>query len=209
MNSLRRFFNRYQLRTWLLVLAGLLLLAKLGSLTLDSYREKVADLETRQATLMQYRNVTSGATELRARLARLQASREKLITHLFRGDSEEEIISAMQLSLQALVTEAGLQSESIRPMQQRGIRGAEGGKGENLPGEVAIKARLIGTLGEFLDLTAGLERQEKFFKIESFSLSPYRKAGLKISLDLRGYFITNPDGNGGEGGHARPVSPAR
>jgi len=146
MNSLTRFFNRYRRRTWLLGLAGLLLLVKLGSLVLENYQERVATLETRQATLQQYRNLTANADELGIRLKRLQTNREKLTTLLFRGASEEEIISAMQLNLQALVSTAGLQSESIRPIQQRGSRGTKEGKGENRPGEVAIKARLVGPL---------------------------------------------------------------
>jgi len=206
MNSLTRIFNRYQRRTWLLGLAALLLLAKLGSMTLDNYQERVAVLEARQATMQQYRNLTDNAEELRFRLKRLQASRQRLMTHLFRGTSEEEIISAMQLNLQALVATAGLQSESIRPVQQRNSRGAEGEKAGNHPGEVAIKARLAGTLSEFLELLVALERSEKFFKIESFSLSPYKKAGLKISLDLRGYFITIPAGGGI--GEAQVAAPA-
>jgi hypothetical protein len=208
MNSLTRFFNRYRRRTWLLGLAALLLLAKLGSMTLDNYQERVAALETRQATLQQYRNLTANVEELRSRLKRLQASRQRLMTHLFRGTSEEEIISAMQLNLQALVATAGLQSEAIRPVQQRSGRGAEGEKAGNHPGEVAIKARLAGTLSEFLGLLVALERSEKFFKIESFSLSPYKKAGLKIALDLRGYFITIPARDGGETGEAQVAAPA-
>ena len=208
MNSLTRFFNRYRQRTWLLGLAALLLCLKLGSVALDSYREREAMLETRRATLLQYRQLTANAEELRGRLKRLQASREKLSTHLFRGASEEEVISAMQLNLQALVSAAGLQSESIRPMQQRGGRGGEEEKGENLPGEVAIKTRLVGTLSEYLELLAALERSEKFFKIESFSLSPYKKAGLKIALDLRGYYLATPARESGETGGAPAAPPA-
>jgi len=203
MNSLTRIFNRYRRRTWLLGLAVLLLLAKLGSLGLDNYQAREATLETRQVTLQQYRNLTANADELRARLKRLQAIRERLETRLFSGTSEEEIISAMQLNFQALVSTAGLQSESIRPVRQRSGRGAEGekaAKGEDLPGEVAIKARLVGTLSQYLELLAALEGSEKFFKIDSFTLSPYKKTGLKIALDLRGYFSTTPAKTEGGGG---------
>ncbi len=208
MNSLTRFFNRYRRRTWLLGLAALLLLAKLGSMALENYQERVTTLETRQATLQQYRNLTANAEELRTRLKRLQASREKLMTLLFRGTSEEKIISAMQLNLQAMLLTAGLQSESIRPMQQRSGRGAEVDKSEGLPGEVVIKARLVGTLSEYLEFLIALESSGKFFKIDSFALSPYKKAGLKIALDLRGYFITIPSEEGDGTGAPQVAAPA-
>jgi hypothetical protein len=207
MNSLTRFFNRYRRRTWLLGLAALLLLAKLGSMVLENYQEKVAIVETRQAILQQYRNLTANADELRGRLKRLQTNREKLMSRFFRGVNEEEIISAMQLNLQALVSTAGLQSESIRPMQQRGGRGAEAAQTEPFLGEVVIKARLVGSLSEYLEFLASLERSEKFFKIDNFSLAPYRKSELKITLDLRGYFVTIPSGEAGGSKKAQAATP--
>lgn len=208
MNNLTRFFTRYRRRTWLLGLVVLLLLGNLGRWLQANYAAEVAALESRQAILARYQLSTANAEELRSRLTRLQASRKKLEPSLFHGGNEEEIISAMQLNLQALVSTAGLESESIRPMQQRSGRGADDGKAASGLGEVVIKARLQGTLSEYLELLALLAQSEKFFKIENFSLSPYKRVGLKITLDLRGYFVQLPPAAGGGDGGVDAGTPA-
>ena len=75
-------------------------------------------------------------------------------------------------------------------------------KGEDTPvlGEVVIKARLAGTLMQFMDLISEIYKGKEFFKIENFSLKTY-KNGLKIFIDLRGYYILpdqkDSDGAGG------------
>jgi hypothetical protein len=208
-NDLTRFLNRYRRRTWLLALVVLLLLLKLGSFLLGDYRERIATLESRQATLRQYRNLTADADELRDRLARLRERREKLVTHLFSGAKEGEIVSAMQLNLQALVSTAGLQSESLRPIPQKSARGSEGEQERTGLGEVAVNARLAGSLAEALEFLTLLAQSGKFFKIESMNLSPYKRTGLKIALELRGYFVTIPPANdGGSGEEAESASPA-
>jgi len=187
MNSLSRIFYRIGSRGLLLALAGVLLLVKLGFMLQESYVAKQADLESRQANLARHRKLAAKAPELKAQLQRLNDRREKLGKILFTGSSEENIISAMQLDLQALVTTAGLEVESIRPTKQKNAKAA--GKGEAELGEVAIKASLAGTLAGFQALLAQLYSSEKFYKIETVTLSPYKKAELKILMDLRGYFI--------------------
>ncbi len=201
MDSMPRVLHRIGSRGLLLGLVGLLLLVKLGFKLQESYTAAQGDLENRQASLARYLKLAGKAPELKSQLQRLTAEREKLVKILFTGSSEENIISAMQLDLQALVTTAGLETETIRPTKQKNAPGSGGGTGL---GEVAIKASLSGTLVGYQALMAELYRSARFYKIEAVTLSPYKKSELKIVLDLRGYFvITAPEvGMAGEGGGA-------
>ena len=94
----------------------------------------------------------------------------------------------MQLRIQSLVARAGMQSESIRPIKQKKESKDKGGEGAVL-GEVLIKARLVGSISAFMDFMAGIYKGNEFFKVENFSLKPYRKSGLKIFIELRGYYL--------------------
>lgn len=187
MNSMSRVLHRIGSRGLLLSLVALLLLIKVGLTLQDAYQAELVELESRRASLARYQKLTGKVPELRSQLQRLTAEREKLRQILFTGSSEENIISAMQLDLQALVTTAGLEPETIRPVKQKNVR--EDG-GEFGLGEVAIKASLTGTLAEYLTFLAALYGSEKFYKIEAVSLSPYKYSELKIAIDLRGYFVT-------------------
>lgn len=187
MNSMPGFLHRIGIRGVLLSLVVLLLLVKVGFELRDSYEAARGDLENRQASLDRYLRLTGKIPELKSQLQSLTAEREKLVKILFTGSSEENIISAMQLDLQALVTTAGLESETIRPVKQKN---AQGSGGETGLGEVAIKASLTGTLAAYQAFLAELYRSGRFYKIEAVTLAPYKKSELKISIDLRGYFIT-------------------
>jgi hypothetical protein len=187
MISLPRILHRIGSRGLLLALVGLLLLVKLGLNLRDAYKTAYSDLESRQASLVRYQKLAGKAPELKDQLQRLTAEREKLMQVLFTGSSDENIISAMQLDLQALVTTAGLETETIRPVKQKTVQ--EGGDGKGL-GEVAIKASLNGTLAGYQAFLAELYRSGRFYKIEAVTLSPYKKSDLKILIDLRGYFVT-------------------
>ena len=191
MNSMSRVLYRIGSRGLLLSVVALLLLIKLGLELQGAYQAERDVLESRRAGLVRYQKLTGKVPELRRQLQSLEAERDQLRQILFTGSSEENIISAMQLDLQALVTTAGLESETIRPIKQKNVR-AEGD--EFGLGEVAIKASLTGTLAEYLTFLAALYGSEKFYKIEAVTLSPYKKSDLKISIDLRGYFlITAPE----------------
>lgn len=187
MNSMSRILHRIGSRGLLLSLVGLLLLIKLGLMLYDSYKAEQIELESRRASLVRYQKLTGKVPELRRQLQSLTAEREKLRQILFTGTSEENIISGMQLDLQALVATAGLESEAIRPIKQKNVRA--GGDEFGL-GEVAIKASLTGTLAEYLTFLAALYGSDKFYKVEMVTLSPYKNSEVKILIDLRGYFVT-------------------
>lgn len=191
MSSMSRILHRIGSRGLLLSLVGLLLLVKFGLKLQEDYQADQDNLATLQASLARYRNLTGKMPQLKSQMQSLTAEREKLEKILFTGSSEENIISTMQLDLQALVATAGLEAETIRPIKQKNAREVGGESGL---GEVAIKASLNGTLAECLALLAELYGSGKFYKIEALTLSPYKKNDLKILIDLRGYFvITAPE----------------
>lgn len=187
MTSMPRVLLQIGSRGLLLGLVGLLLLVKLGLNMQDSYKTAQDDLEKRQASLTRYQKLTGKIPELKSQLQRLTAERERLDKILFTGSSEENIISAMQLDLQALVTTAGLEAETIRPVKQKNAQ--EGG--EPGLGEVAIKATMNGTLASYQAFLAELYRSDRFYKVEAVTISPYKKSDLKILIDLRGYFLVS------------------
>ncbi|NTV12757.1 MAG: hypothetical protein HGA96_02295 [Desulfobulbaceae bacterium] len=191
MNSLSRILHRSGSRGLLLGVVGLLVLTKLGLWLQETYQADQAELESRKAALTRSRKLAGKIPELRAQLQRLNDERERLGKYLFTGANEENIISAMQLDLQALVTTAGLESETIRPLKQKN---AQDTGADAVLGEVAIKSSLNGTLAEYQAFMAELYRSPKIYKIEAVTLTPFKKSELKILIDLRGYFvITAPE----------------
>lgn len=187
MNSISRILHRVGSRGLLLGVVGLLVLIKLGLWLQESYQADQAELDNKKASLVRYRKLSGKIPELRSQLQLLDIEREKLGKNLFTGPSEENIISAMQLDIQALVVTAGLDAEAIRPLKQKSAMQV-GGDSSAL-GEVAIKASLVGTLTEFQAFLAELYRSPKVYKIEALTLTPFKKTELKISIDLRGYFL--------------------
>lgn len=206
MNSIFRFLHRIGSRGMLLGMVGVLLLVKLGLELRDSYAAAQGELESRQTSLARYRKVTGKAPELKSQLQSLIADRERLKKVLFTGSSEENIISAMQLDLQALATTAGLETETIRPVKQKNAQEAGGEAGL---GEVAIKASLNGTLVAYQAFLAELYNSPKFYKIEAVTLSPYKKSDLKMLIDLRGYFVTTAPEVGAIAESGGAVQPAK
>jgi hypothetical protein len=198
MNNITRFLSRFERRYLLIAVAVVLLLFNLGRWATNSYQARQTELESNLARLEQYGLVTGKTVPLEEQLNSLTKQKTKVEKYFFTGATDDKIASAMQIRIQALIARTGMQSESIRPIRQK--LEADRGEGEEraILGEVVIKARLAGSLIQFMDLISELYRGKEFFKIESFSLKPY-KSGLKIFIDLRGYYIL-PDQNDGAGG---------
>ena len=192
MNNMFTVLNRLRGRAVLVSLTVVLLCAKLVMGVWDSYQADQVVLETRKTSLARYRTLTARAPELRLRLEQLTAEQDKLGKFLFSGPNEESILSGMQLDLQALVTTAGLEAETIRPIKQKNEQKNEkdGQKGVSDMGEVVIKANVNGTLDQYLALLAELFSSGKLYRIEAVTLAPRKKSDLKIGIDLRGYFVT-------------------
>jgi hypothetical protein len=195
MNNPVLFLKRFQRRSLLIGAAVALLLVYLGSWGIDAYNTRQEEVLSRRARLAQYRLVTSKADNFAERLTDLRQIKERAGRFFFTGEDDDKLSSAMQLRVQALVAKAGMQAESIRPMLQRTDGKQEKEGGGPTVGEVLIKARLAGTLAEFVDFMAELYRGEEFFAIESISIKPQLNKGLQIFIELKGFYVV-PDQRG-------------
>ncbi len=174
-----------RLKTKPAILAILLSLAllNLGRYGVGKYQDYLADLESKQALLGQYRIMARGLEDLRQRVAGLAAKKEELDTVMFTGESVDEIASAMQLKAQELLAPTGLQPESLRPQPKNSDRNAD-----KRYGEVTIKVRLSGKIEQFIAFLAEIYRLPQFFKIEDITMKPEKKDDIKIFFDLKGFY---------------------
>ncbi len=191
------FFKRFQRRTVLIALAILLLVVYTGRWVDVAYEARRIELENRLNRLGQYQLVAAKAEKYEKRLQNLLILREEVAHYFFSGEDDNKLSSAMQLKIQALVVRAGLQAESIRPVMQKN-EGPDSAENGDVLGEVLIKTRLAGTLGQFVDFMAELYRSEKFFYIEDVSFRPYQNSGLKIFIELRGYYVLLDEDSSGD-----------
>lgn len=199
MNNITRLISRFERRSLLIAAAAVLAVLYMGGLVVDSYKARQVDLENNRTRLEQYNTITDSTEGLEERLVNLNRQKEKIERYFFTGETNDKIASAMQIRVQALVSRAGLQAESIRPIRQRKEVSTEKESEAPVFGEVAIKVRLAGTFMEFIDFMSLLYKGKEFFKVESFNLKPYRNSGLKIFLDLKGYYILPGHSNEPEG----------
>lgn len=199
MKNIIYFLERFQRRSLLIAAAALLAIVNLASWVGDAYDTRQVEVESKLAQLSQSRLVTSKTKILDKRQKNLLRQKEQVGRYFFTGEDSDKISSAMQLRIQALVAKAGMRAESIRstPQKTEGKQDGLGG-GYSLDG-VLIKARLAGTLAEFLGFMAELYKGKEFFEIKSISLKPYRNVGLKILIELKGYYVLlDQDNNSGE-----------
>ncbi len=185
---------RQNLRLVLLAVVAMLVLLNVGQWLRGQYVDKMQEIDTRIELLNQYKNAVVNIEALRKQESALEKGQGRVDSLLFVSDSEERVTSAMQILLQGKVTESGMASESIRPVRSVGDKAKQKARGFQ---EVAIKARLTGTLNQFVHFVANLYRSEKLFKVESVALRPFKKKELKIFLELRGYYrIAEPEKKG-------------
>ncbi|MFZ5760632.1 MAG: type II secretion system protein GspM [Thermodesulfobacteriota bacterium] len=182
MNRLILFIQGLDRKALLLAIGALLLLFNLGRLAWGTYEGQLEELQAQRGLLDQYQETVSSLPVLKKKVARLQQRANQLKKGLFVAASEEEVSSIMQIMLQELVTKSGLAPESIRPL-------VTGGKSAPRDfHEIAIKIRLSGTMNQFMAFISDLYRSDRLFRIESFTLKPYKKAEMKVFLDIKGYY---------------------
>lgn len=174
-------------RNGLLVIVGLLLLLNVVRLINGKYAEILQGVESKQSLLGQYRMSTKDIDAVRARIQQLEAQKKQFESHLFVGATEKDVTSAMQIKLQDVLNQVGMTPESLSPA-------TKGGKDDGSSyGEVIIKIRLGGTLESFIKFLAALYKMEYLFKVDNFTVKPFKKEELKIFLELKGYYrLTEP-----------------
>ncbi|MBA3015953.1 MAG: type 4a pilus biogenesis protein PilO [Proteobacteria bacterium] len=169
-------------RNGLLVIVGVLLLMNGVRLINGKYIEVLHGVESKQALLGQYRMSTKDIEAVRTRVQQLSTRKQQFELQLFQGASARDVTSAMQIKLQEVLARVGLTPESLSPI-------TKGGKGSDLPyGEVTLKVRLGGTLDSFVRFLSELYRMDRLFKVDNFTVKPFKKEELKIFLELKGYY---------------------
>lgn len=198
MKNLVYFLERFQRRSLLIAVAVFLVIITLLRWVGDAYETRQEEFENKMAKLGQYQLITSKAEVFDKRQKNLLRLKGQVGRYFFTGENDDKISSAMQLLIQALVAKAGMQAESIRSTVQK-VDGRQEKGAETVFGEVLLKASLAGTLEEFNGFLADLYRGKEFFAIESITLKPFRNTGLKIFIELKGYYVLRgQDGDAGE-----------
>ena len=188
MNRLNQIIALIRTRNGLFVIVGILLVLNIGRFAYGKYLEVLDGIESKQALHGQYQISTKSIDSLRKRIKQLEERRQQFDAHLFSGTSKKEISSAMQLKLQELLGAAGLNPESLRPLSKGGDKGDD-----KTYGEVIVKIRLTGELDNFLNFLASLYRLNYLFKIENFTLKPFKNTKLKVFLELKGFYRLNKE----------------
>jgi Tfp pilus assembly protein PilO len=182
-NRLAQIIALLRTRNGLIFLVGVLLVLNIGRFAYSRYQEAREGIESKQALLDQYKISTKSLDSLREKIRQLEDRRRQFDGYLFTGTDKEDIASAMQLKLQELLGAAGLTPESLRPLSK------SGGKDDNKRyGEVVVKIRLTGELDNFMKFLASLYRLDYLFKVENFTLKPFKKTELKVFLELKGFY---------------------
>ncbi len=167
-------------KTLLVGLAGLFLCFGLIRFTFGIYQEKALDIEAKEATLFAQMKSSRKLPSLKKEVALLEREVKKAQSVLFQGPNPDTITSTIQIRLQALISEAGLEPESLRPLG--------GKKRDNGMQSISIKLRVNGSLENFAEFLAALYRNDKFFLIENCTLKPDKLKGIKVFMDLKAFY---------------------
>ncbi|MBU0680662.1 MAG: type II secretion system protein M [Proteobacteria bacterium] len=182
MTSLLAPLLRLDRKPVLIVLAGLFLVVGLLRFTFGIYQEKSSEIEAQEATLFAQQKSSRQLPALKKELALLEREAKRAEAFLFHGPNVETITSTMQIRLQSLISDAGLEPESLRPIGGKSYDGAIN--------TISIKLRLNGSLENFAAFLAALYRNEQFFLIEDCTLKPDKMKGVKVFLDLKAFYDT-------------------
>jgi len=186
MNRLPQLLAILKSRTALIILAVGLLLLNVGRFATNQYLDYLDGIESKRALLGQYQISTRNLEEMRKRVARLEAQKKRFESHLLVGENRQDITSAMQIKIQEMLSKSGLSPESLRPVNRR--REAK----DKEYGEVTIKVRLSGELESFVKFMAEIYRQRYLFKVDNFTLKPFKNKNLKVFLEIKGFYKITP-----------------
>lgn len=183
MNQLSQIIARLRTRAGLIAIAVTLVVLNIGRVVTNQYTEYSKGIESKEALLGQYQISTKNIEPMRLRMKQLENKKKKIDSYMFTGDSRREITSAMQIKIQELLGKANLSPESLRPS-------SESTKDKDKQyGEIAIKVRLSGNLENFSNFLSELYSLNYLFKIDNFTIKPYKNTELKIFLELKGFYI--------------------
>ena len=180
--NLKQLLSRFQTKTLLIAVAVVLLVLNAGRYAVGYFAAQQEEVENKIILLQKYRDSVVQLGQLKSRVANLERQQQALDKFFFRGNSEEEVASAMQIQLQDMVINANLEPEFLRP-----VRRGDTSKGKQFD-EIAINLRMSGSLENYATFLKNIYRSKNLFKIESFTLKPYKGDQLKIVMEIKGYY---------------------
>ncbi len=185
MNASLTTFLQVHRKNILIALAALFLCIGLARFAVGIYQEISSEIEAKESILFAQQKSSRQLAALKKEVALLEQKKQKAETFLFHGPTADSVTSTMQIRLQSIITEAGLEPESLRPL---------GGKSHDGDlGSIAIKLRLNGSLDNFSAFLAALYGNEKFFLLESCTIKPDKMKGVKVFMDLKAFYNISDD----------------
>ncbi|MEN8141510.1 MAG: type II secretion system protein GspM [Thermodesulfobacteriota bacterium] len=184
-------------RTLLVALAVAALVFGTLRFLVSYYQGQVEQRDKSRNELSFQRKQVADLPGLELRLRALQRQADQLQRMLFTAGSLDGVSSAVQIRLQAMITDAGLEPESLRPVTDS----RQTGKSIQT---ITIKMRLAGSLEQFEKFLAHIYRSKQLFLVDSLTVKPYRKEGVKVFIDVKALYrlsgaSEDRDGEGGNG----------
>ncbi len=180
--NLKQLIRRFQTKTVLIAVVAVLLVLNIGRFAIGYFNERQEQVMNKIELLQQYRDSIQELSQLKNKVTALERQKEIADRYFFTGASEEDVSSAMQIQLQEMVINANLEPEFLRPVHR-----GDAGKGKEFD-EISINLRMSGTLEGFVTFLRNLYKSKNLFRIESFTLKPYKNTELKIVLEIKGYY---------------------
>ena len=186
--NLKQLIRRFQTKTLLIAVVVALLVLNIGRFAISYFNDQQEQVLNKIDMLEQYQDSIQDLSQLKNKVATLERQKQLLDNYFFTGTSEEDVSSKMQIQLQEMVINANLEPEFLRPVHHSDV-----GKGKEFD-EIAINLRMSGTLEGFEAFLRNLYKSKNLFKIESFTLKPYKNTELKIVLEIKGYYKLSTSG---------------
>jgi hypothetical protein len=159
------------------VMAGLLVC---GFLLFSLYSRMQVRLAVQEQQLLVSQKSVAGLENLKQHLNLQKQQIHRVERSLFKGKSQDIIVSTMQVQVQSMLSASGLEPELLRPVVPR----ETGNKIQS----VVLKLRLNGTLEQLKMFLTLLYQADSFFHIENLTIRAFRGDQLRFYMDLRGYY---------------------
>ena len=164
----------------IIAMAALLALGVCIALLVSSYQNMQVALEEQEQQLFIDQKNIRKLKSLRRQVGQQKQQVAQFERALLKGQSQDAVISTMQIQVQSMLTSSGLDPESLRPITARETGGSA-------VQSVALKLRLSGSIEQLTNFLSTIYKADAFFQIEGLTIKPFKKDQLKIYMDLRGY----------------------
>ncbi len=181
-------------KTVLLLAAAVLGLVMCVVFLLNTYNAMQVELEELEQQLFVSQKQLGKLSGLQQEIRQQKQQITRFDRAMLKGESQDAILSMMQIQVQSMLAGAGLEPESLRPVASRETGGAA-------IQPVVLKLRLSGTIEQFKLFIAAIYGADSFFQIEGLNIKPFKLDQLKIYMDLTGYYqIASAAGRTATGG---------